>query len=480
MSLAFLLSTGLTAVTVAAAPVSSHQIASAHTQEIGETVVVNDIDGNEVGTATIDDIVDPFEDADQSPQRGLRFLSVVLSVENTGDDTLTVEPANIGIIDDSGIIYVDNPEITRTDRQEQLTTTDLAPGDSISGSLEVGFPEDSAIAQIIWLVGTGQLPILLDNLDPVALGDPVTLFTTDYTEEAVITTEDVVDNFDDVTTNADPGRGNKFVGVTVTIENVGDNPLTPVPGSVFLTTSDGIFWAPLADDEIERSRAAARRTPYLTDEPIDPGDSVTSFIGYAVPEDLDIRNVFYLPDSARLIRIYDPQDESANDSTPGADDKGNTGPLGPIGKKTPTPKDDTGNTGNTGDECAGAKEWADLTIETLGKWGDVFQGLDLQNPTAETKSQIQDGIDTIREQADILRESTPPPAAEQLSDMIIQAYEDSADALEQVIEGIDSGDDSIITDALMTISDIGTSFQSGDVADVLAEAESACPDLSDL
>ena len=99
---------------------------------------------------------------------------------------------------------------------------------------------------------------------------------------------------------------------------------------------------------------------------------------------------------------------------------------------------------------------------------------------AETKTQIQDGIDTIREQADILRESTPPPAAEQLSDMIIQAYEDSADALEQIIEGIDSGDDSIITDALMTISDIGTSFQSGDVADVLAEAESACPDLSDL
>ena len=161
-----------------------------------------------------------------------------------------------------------------------MTATDLAPGDSISGSLEVGFPEDSDIAQIIWLVGTGQLPILLDNLDPVALGDPVTLFTTDYTEEAVITTEDVVDNFDDVTTNADPGRGNKFVGVTVTDRERRRRPPHASAGSVFLTTSDGIFWAPHADDDIERSRAAARRTPYLTDEPIDPGDSVTSFIGY--------------------------------------------------------------------------------------------------------------------------------------------------------------------------------------------------------
>ena len=434
MSLAFLLSTGLTAVTVAAAPVSSHRITSAHAQEIGETVVGNDIDGNEVGTATIDDIVDPFEDADQSPQRGLRFLSVS-SPSRT--PATTRSPSSRRTLASSTIAASSTSTIPKSPAQtarNNSTTTDLEPGDSISGSLEVGFPEDSAIAQIIWLVGTGQLPILLDNLDPVALGDPVTLFTTDYTEEAVITTEDVVDNFDDVTTNADPGRGNNFVGVTVTIENVGDNPLTPAPGSVFLTTSDGIFWAPLADDEIERSRAAARRTPYLTDEPIDPGDSVTSFIGYAVPEDLDVHNVFYLPDSARLIRIYDPQDESTNDSTPGADDKDKTGPLGPIGKKTPTPKDDTGNTGNTGDECAGAKEWADLTIETLGKWGEVFQSLDLQNPTTETKSQIQDGIDTIREQADILRESTPPPAAEQLSDMIIQAYEDSADALEQVIE----------------------------------------------
>src|SRR4029079_11982333 len=195
----------------AAGPLAARSAA----QEIGDTVTVTDTDGNDVAQATVDDIIDPFEDMEQNPKKGLRFVSVEVTIENTGKDTLTVTPGNIGVVDDKGIIYV-GVDVDRTDNVDPLVETDLEPGDSISGGLAVGIPEDGEIAQIVWLVGQGMLPVLVNNLDSVTLRDPVTLYTTDYAEEAPVPPEDVVDNFDDLATGAEPQSGLKFVGVTVT------------------------------------------------------------------------------------------------------------------------------------------------------------------------------------------------------------------------------------------------------------------------
>lgn len=484
VALTVLTSMAFSAGLASAAPASSDRLSPAAAQEVGDSVVINDIDGNEVATASIDDIIDPFEDMEQTPERGLRFLSIELTIENTGDDTLTVSTGNIGVVDDKGIIYTD-VEVDRTDNLESLTNTDIEPGDSISGTLEVGFPEDGEIAQIVWLVGTGQLPTLLSNLEPVDERDPITLYTADYTEEAILSADQVVDEFDDVARGVDPQRGNKFVGVTVTIENVGEDPFATDPASIFLGTTNGIFWQ---SSPIERSADATDETPDLTTDPIEPGDTVTGFVGFEIPADLEIAYVMYLPDSIRLIHIYDIGSGGSSDSgdeTPSADDddKDDNGGLGPIGRKSPTPADD--DTGqrtprSSGDECVGAADWQDLTIETLGIWGGVFQGLDLQNPGSDTITQIEDGIAAIRDAADQQENSDPPPAAEELNDLIAQAYADSADALEQILDGIDANDTDAITSAAADIQAIGQSFTSGDVADVLDELKSACPEIDAL
>jgi hypothetical protein len=479
MTLAFLASLSFSAGLAAAAPVNPNRTTRATHQEVGDTVTVTDTDGNEVAQATVDDIVDPFEDMQQSPKRGLRFISVELTIENTGKDTLTVTPGNIGVVDDKGIIYV-GVDVDRTDKVDPLVKTDLAPGDSISGGLAVGFPKDGEIAQIIWLVGQGMLPVLVNNLDPVSLGDTVTLYTTDYAEAATVTTEDVVDNFDDVARGVKPDRGLKFVGVTVTFENTGEEAFTPDPAAVFLGTTDGIFWAP--ETSIKRSADAVDQTPDLATDPIDPGDSVTGFVGYQVPDDREIAYVVYLPDTTRLLRIYDA--ESSDSGTPAADsgsDKSDGG-LGPLGgkKKTPTPDGtDTGNA-NGGDECAGATDWQDVTLETLGTWGNVFKGLDLSNPDADTAQQVRDGADTIRDLISQQRDSNPPSAAADLNDLITQAFEDSANALDDLADAIDAGDSAAYSDALQTISDIGTSFTEGDVATTLSDVKSTCPEINKL
>jgi hypothetical protein len=320
-----------------------------------------------------------------------------------------------------------------------------------------------------------MLPILVNNLDPVALGDQVTLYNTDYAEEAAVSTEDVIDNFDDLAKGTEPEQGLKFVGVTVTFENTGEEAFTPAPASVFLGTTDGIFWAP--ESSIDRSADAIDETPDLTDDPIDPGDSVTGFIGFQIPEDLEIAYVMYLPDTSRLIRIYDA--DTGENGTPTADDTGkNNGGLGPIGKMTPTPSDN-GST-NGGDECAGAADWQDVTLETLGAWGGVFRDLDFSTPDAGAASDARDGADTIRDLVDQQRDSNPPPAAENLNDMLVQAYEDSAQALDDIADAIDASDSAAYQDAIQTISDIGNSFTEGDVADSLTELKSTCPEIDQL
>jgi uncharacterized protein DUF4352 len=476
LTLAFVTSFSFSAGIATAAPAPSHRLARSSAQEIGDTITVTDTDGNDVATATVEDIVDPFEDMEQNPKKGLRFVSVEVTIENTGTDTLTVTPGNIGVVDDKGIIYV-GVDVDRTDNVDPLVETDLEAGDSISGGLAVGIPEDGEIAQIVWLVGQGMLPVLVNNLDPVTLGDPVTLYTTDYAEEASVTTEDVVDNFDDLATGAEPQSGLKFVGVTVTFENTGEETFTPNPGSVFLGTTDGIFWAPEAN--VDRSNDAIDETPDLTDDPVDSGDSVTGFLGFQIPEDLEIAYVMYLPDTTRLIRIYDANAEDSGTAT--ADDDKNDGGLGPIGKTTPTPGSGSKKTPTaTGDECAGATDWQDVTLETLGAWGDIFRGLDLSNPDAAAANDARDGADTIRDLVDQQRDSNPPPAAADLNDMLVQAYEDSAQALEDIADAIDSGDSAAFQDAIQTISDIGSSFTEGDVADSLSELKSTCPEIDQL
>lgn len=474
LTLAFVASFSFSAGIASAAPAAGHRLARSAAQEIGDAITVTDSDGNDVAVATVDDIVDPFEDASKSPKKGLRLVSVELTVENTGEEALTITPGNFGIVDDKGLIY-SNIDVDRTDNVDPLAAGDLDAGDSVSGGLVIAIPDDGEIAQIVWLVGQGMLPVLVNSLDPVALGDPVTLYTSDYAEEATVTTEDVVDNFDDLAKGAKPQSGLKFVGVTVTFENTGEEAFTPIPGSVFLGTTDGIFWAP--ETSIDRSADAIDETPDLANDPVDPGDSVTGFVGFQIPKDREIAYVMYLPDTTRLIRIYDA--DAGDSGTPTVDDTSkNDGGLGPIGGKTPTPSDN-GST-NTGDECAGAADWQDVTLETLGAWGGIFRNLDLSSPDAATARDARDGADAIRDLIDQQRDSNPPPAADDLNDLIVQAYEDSAQALDDIADAIDASDSGAFQAAIQTISDIGTSFTEGDVADTLTELKSTCPEIDQL
>jgi hypothetical protein len=463
---------GSMAMTGALAP----QRASA--QDVGDSVTVVDLDGNDVAVATFEDIIDPFEDFEPDPEPGLRFISVELTIENVGDDPIEINTSNIGVVDDAGIIYVD-VDVTRTDNLDPLESGTLDAGDEISGGLEIGLPEESEVTQIVWLVGQGQLPTLFRDRSPIDEGDEVSLFNTDYEEEAIFIAEDVVDEFDDLADDVELNDGFKFVGVTVTIENTGEDDFIPEPDSIFLATTDGIFWA--QDASLVRSDDSLDELEDLTDDPIAPGDSVTGFVGFGTADTAEIDYVFYLPsDSTRLIHLFDAETSgSGPDEEATPDEEENNGGLGPIGQKTPEAEEteEIDDPEPSGDDCEGAAEWADETIAGLNEWSAVFGDLDPNNLDPE---QLRENAETIRDIADTQADSDFPPAVEELNDAIVAAYEDSAEALEMIAEGVETGDSALIGEGAQLITEVGTSFQDGEVAEILAETEEICPDISDL
>src|SRR5262245_5211496 len=73
--------------------------------EIGDDVTFVDADGNEAAVLVVEDVVDPFEDsADDAPSRS-HFVLVTLSIENTGEEVLEVDPATVFLQDQDGFLY---------------------------------------------------------------------------------------------------------------------------------------------------------------------------------------------------------------------------------------------------------------------------------------------------------------------------------------------------------------------------------------
>jgi hypothetical protein len=457
-------------------------------QEVGDTISIPDIDGNEIGTVVISDFQENFSDFSERKQSDLQYVSIGLTIENTSKDPIPVEPGNMALVDDQGLIYSDI-DVTRDDNADEIESGEVAPRDTLEGYLEIGFPKEREINQLIWVVGQGQLPTLLNNQDPVQAGDAVTLYDQDYNEEATITADKVTIGFDDFAPDLTIQDGYQVIGARVTIENTGTEDFTPDPTSFFIATTDGVFWVP--DNSIVRSDKAISKVPDLTNDPIAAGDSVTGFLTYSVLDTETVDYIFYLPDGFRLVRLYDNPDASSDDSTPAAGDDDNGkdgGDLGPLGgKKTPTAADDSDVTPSarktptpSGDDCAGASDYQDATLANLQAWSDALSSVDFQNIQKADPADISGIADDVRAIARDQKNLDVPPAAEDFNKLLAGSFTDTASALDDLADAVDAGDATGIGTAAKQISDIGASFGEGDVADALTDLKDACPDIDQL
>jgi hypothetical protein len=132
---------------------------------VGETVPIVDSEGGS-GSVTVSEVVDPFEDVDpgQTPPEGGRFVMVTLVYENTSDGRFSVEPYGLLLRDENGDLW-SSTSVTRLEETElvpDITSSQLAPGDRLSGAVVFVVPEGTEPAGIYTSPISGQLLQLAD------------------------------------------------------------------------------------------------------------------------------------------------------------------------------------------------------------------------------------------------------------------------------------------------------------------------------
>jgi uncharacterized protein DUF4352 len=107
---------------------------------------------------------------------------------------------------------------------------------------------------------------------------------------AEISVNSITDPFEGYDASSGPQRGFRFVMMTVTITNTGDQPYQGYSYGLSLVDQDGFLATPTYVYRTDMS------VPDLVTDPIDPGASITGALFYQVLSDADIASVVFQPD----------------------------------------------------------------------------------------------------------------------------------------------------------------------------------------
>ena len=100
--------------------------------------------------------------------------------------------------------------------------------------------------------------------------------------------------------------------------------------------------------------------------------------------------------------------------------------------------------------------------------------VDFRNILSLDPADITAAAETIRDLAKTQEDLDVPPAAADANALVVQAFNDSADALDTIAQGVADSDSAAIGQGASVISEIGTSFASGDVADAVKDLQALC------
>ncbi|MEA2522862.1 MAG: hypothetical protein QOF01_175 [Thermomicrobiales bacterium] len=135
--------------------------------------------------------------------------------------------------------------------------------------------------------------------DP-APGTAVSVLSVEGVEVGTVTVAKVTDPFTGYRPNSPPARGNRFVLLSVSVENTGTNPWQFDPGRIFLQDADGFATyatgVDLGDPPVE---------PGFAYQEIPPATTAGGAVGFVLLKGVDPVRAFYSPSSDRLILLAD-------------------------------------------------------------------------------------------------------------------------------------------------------------------------------
>jgi hypothetical protein len=136
-----------------------------------------------------------------------------------------------------------------------------------------------------------------DNPSP---GTAVPFVSVEGVEVGKLTVSKLTDPFTGYRPNSPPARGNRFLLLSVTVENTGANPWVFDPGAIIIQDADGFVTrasgVDLGDPPVE---------PALTYQEIPPATTVSGAIGYTLLQGVQPIRAFFAPASDRLILLAD-------------------------------------------------------------------------------------------------------------------------------------------------------------------------------
>jgi hypothetical protein len=141
----------------------------------------------------------------------------------------------------------------------------------------------------------------LGSASPVAAqneGAAVPVTDEEGADVGSITVTDVIDPFTDFDPAYPPEGGSRYVAVDVAFDADAGNRFEISPYTIVLQDDAGFLWnqasLPLPDDAL---------IPELSSQTLGPGSRVTGVVGFVVPEGREPAQVFYQPESSRLIPL---------------------------------------------------------------------------------------------------------------------------------------------------------------------------------
>jgi hypothetical protein len=284
---------------------------------IGDEVLITDATGNEVGTIVIEGVEDPFEDYREGyePAEDARYVLLAVAFEATGDEPLEADPNDLVLRDANGFhwqtatVYREEDD-PRPDLQSQT----MASGNRISGVVGFQVPETAELTHVYYQPENSRLiEVALLQDDPVsgpALGVEVPYESVEVAgAEGIIVVSELEDPFDDLAEGYEPAEDARYVLMTVSFEATGDAPFDADPYDLILRDGEGFLWATASVPRAEES------PPDLQSQTMAPGNRISGVVGFQIPEDAELAELFWQPESGRLVLLTDFQIDAGDSAS---------------------------------------------------------------------------------------------------------------------------------------------------------------------
>jgi hypothetical protein len=156
-------------------------------------------------------------------------------------------------------------------------------------------------AALVLAVALLMAPGASAQSSPPTVGSEVTFLDDAGVAHGTITVQDVADPFTDYDPSYPPQDGSRYVVLTVSFDaNTADQAFDTTPYNVKLRDTNGNMINPGSV-----YRPADVTVPDLQPQTLAPGNRVSGVIGFIVPEDAQIDDILYLPQSYRFITLAD-------------------------------------------------------------------------------------------------------------------------------------------------------------------------------